>query len=58
MNDLLTVIVILFVLFIAYLILADVRRKPKRRKFKHTPGQLADIQQRLFDISSEEDNEI
>ena len=56
MNDLLTVIVILFVLFVAYLILADVRRKPKRRKFKHTPGELADVQQRLFDI--DKDSEI
>ena len=58
MNDLLTVVVILFILLVAYLILADVRRKPKRRKFKHTPGQLADIQQRFYGISSEEDNEI
>ena len=58
MNDLLTVVVILFILLVAYLILADVRRKPKRRKFKHTPGQLADIQQRFYGINSDKDNEI
>jgi len=40
---------------IVVLALAELRRKPKRKKFPHTPGELADVQQRFFDIDKDED---
>jgi len=55
MNDPIAIVVGLSVLAIVVLALAELRRKPKRKKFPHTPGELADVQQRFFDIDKDED---
>ncbi len=55
MNDTISIIVGVFVLATVALALAELRRKPKRKEFPHTPGELADVQQRLFNIDKDED---
>jgi hypothetical protein len=50
MNDPLALAAGLLILLVILLVLVDMRRKPKRKKYPHRPGELADIQQRLLDI--------